>query len=143
MNAVITGASRGIGLELVRESLNRGDQVLAVARQPQDSAALMALAKKFSGTLSLCQADLNFNQQRGNFSQRRNPRGFRSEFSRQYVYALRDHQSLAAQVAPKLLASRGAGHQFNGFDRRQQFGRKLRLSRLESRIEHAQQMPGG
>ncbi|HUK66193.1 MAG TPA: SDR family oxidoreductase [Anaeromyxobacteraceae bacterium] len=41
---VITGASRGIGLELARQHAARGDSVLATCRRPRESAALAALA---------------------------------------------------------------------------------------------------
>ena len=43
MRALVTGANRGIGLELVRQLLARGDAVEACARHP-DAAALTALA---------------------------------------------------------------------------------------------------
>lgn len=42
MNIVITGAARGLGLELTRQHLARGDSVFATARRP--SSALEALA---------------------------------------------------------------------------------------------------
>ena len=41
---VVTGANRGIGLELVRQLLERGDVVEATAREPQEATALMELA---------------------------------------------------------------------------------------------------
>lgn len=41
MNIVITGASRGIGLELCRQA--QGHRILAIARDPKASEALMAL----------------------------------------------------------------------------------------------------
>jgi NAD(P)-dependent dehydrogenase (short-subunit alcohol dehydrogenase family) len=58
MNVVVTGASRGIGLELVREALTKGDQVLAVARQPKESTGLSALKKQFGNKLSVCAVDV-------------------------------------------------------------------------------------
>ncbi|MGZ3723043.1 MAG: SDR family oxidoreductase [Bdellovibrionales bacterium] len=58
MNVVVTGASRGIGLELVKESLAKGDQVLAVARNPKDSPGLAELQKKFANQLSVCAMDV-------------------------------------------------------------------------------------
>lgn len=42
--ALIVGASRGLGLGLVREYLNRGWRVIATERRPGSSAALAALA---------------------------------------------------------------------------------------------------
>ena len=43
MRAVITGASRGIGLELVRQLLARGDEVDACMRDPDGATELRAL----------------------------------------------------------------------------------------------------
>ena len=40
----MTGASRGLGLEFVRQLLARGDAVLAACRRPADAEALVALA---------------------------------------------------------------------------------------------------
>ena len=42
MNAVVTGANRGIGLELVRQLLARGDHVEAACRRPDDARELRA-----------------------------------------------------------------------------------------------------
>lgn len=43
MNVLVTGANRGIGLEFVRQLLERGDSVIATARQPDEAEALQAL----------------------------------------------------------------------------------------------------
>ncbi|MCP3165625.1 SDR family oxidoreductase [Myxococcus qinghaiensis] len=43
MNLVITGANRGIGLELTRQSLTRGDTVHAGVREPAQARELTAL----------------------------------------------------------------------------------------------------
>lgn len=40
---VIIGASRGIGLEFVRQLLARGEQVIATVRNPTQAAELWAL----------------------------------------------------------------------------------------------------
>lgn len=58
MNVVITGTSRGIGLELTRLALAMGHIVLAVARMPQESEELMKL-KSVSKNLSILQLDLD------------------------------------------------------------------------------------
>jgi NAD(P)-dependent dehydrogenase (short-subunit alcohol dehydrogenase family) len=47
MNIVITGTSRGIGLELTRQALLRGDRVLAAARDPKSSGELQKLQKEY------------------------------------------------------------------------------------------------
>jgi NAD(P)-dependent dehydrogenase (short-subunit alcohol dehydrogenase family) len=44
MQNVVTGANRGIGLELVRQLLGRGDQVHAAVRDPDGATELRALA---------------------------------------------------------------------------------------------------
>ncbi|MFS8069968.1 MAG: SDR family NAD(P)-dependent oxidoreductase, partial [Byssovorax sp.] len=44
MRIVITGANRGIGLELVRQCLARGDSVIATARNPEGARELQSLA---------------------------------------------------------------------------------------------------
>ena len=44
MRILVTGANRGIGLELVRQLRERGDHVEACARSPQQADALQALA---------------------------------------------------------------------------------------------------
>ena len=41
---VIVGASRGIGLEFVKQLLARGDQVIATVRDPAKASALWSLA---------------------------------------------------------------------------------------------------
>jgi NAD(P)-dependent dehydrogenase (short-subunit alcohol dehydrogenase family) len=43
MRIVITGANRGIGLELVRQYLSRGESVEATARSPRKASELQAL----------------------------------------------------------------------------------------------------
>lgn len=45
MRAVVTGASRGIGLELVRQLVARGDQVEAAVRDPDKAVELRALER--------------------------------------------------------------------------------------------------
>jgi NAD(P)-dependent dehydrogenase (short-subunit alcohol dehydrogenase family) len=44
VRAVVTGANRGIGLELVRQLADRGDVVEACARRPDEAVELRALA---------------------------------------------------------------------------------------------------
>ncbi|MDQ2640334.1 MAG: SDR family NAD(P)-dependent oxidoreductase, partial [Pseudomonadota bacterium] len=58
MHVVITGTSRGIGLELTRLALDAGHQVLAVARRPQDSAGIAALQASAGDRLKTLAADL-------------------------------------------------------------------------------------
>ena len=46
---LVTGANRGIGLELVKALLNNGNAVVATARQPDAASALMDLKKTRPG----------------------------------------------------------------------------------------------
>jgi NAD(P)-dependent dehydrogenase (short-subunit alcohol dehydrogenase family) len=55
---VITGAGRGIGLELTRQALERGVEVVAVVRDPAKSKELQTLAREREGLLRLVQADV-------------------------------------------------------------------------------------
>lgn len=48
MYVVITGTSRGIGLELTKHALIKGHQVMAIARHPEASQQLMELKKSHS-----------------------------------------------------------------------------------------------
>jgi NAD(P)-dependent dehydrogenase (short-subunit alcohol dehydrogenase family) len=58
MNILITGTSRGIGLELASQDLQRGDTVVAIARKPTESKELVALKERHSGKLHIAAVDL-------------------------------------------------------------------------------------
>ena len=51
---LVTGASRGLGLEFVRQLTARGDHVIATAREHQRAAALQELADAGRGSLKVC-----------------------------------------------------------------------------------------
>lgn len=55
---LVTGANRGIGLELVRQFLDRGDRVIATARKPGAATELNRLAFAHPGHLSVLPLDL-------------------------------------------------------------------------------------
>jgi NAD(P)-dependent dehydrogenase (short-subunit alcohol dehydrogenase family) len=58
MNVVITGAGRGIGLELCRAALVRGDRVFGISRQPQKSEGLQNLLQEFADRLQVVALDV-------------------------------------------------------------------------------------
>ena len=58
MLALIVGASRGLGLELVREHLKRGWAVIATVRDAAGEAALTALPEHRDGRLRVEQVDV-------------------------------------------------------------------------------------
>lgn len=55
----ITGAGRGIGLELVRQHLDAGDTVIALVRNPAGASALNDLAAGSGEKLSIYQMDVS------------------------------------------------------------------------------------
>ena len=58
-NVLITGANRGIGLEHTRAFLNRGMQVFAAVRSPQEADDLQALEKANPGRVTVVAYDAN------------------------------------------------------------------------------------
>jgi NAD(P)-dependent dehydrogenase (short-subunit alcohol dehydrogenase family) len=55
---LITGANRGIGLELVRARLSLGDDVIACAREPQQAGVLRNLLAEFPQQLRVLQLNV-------------------------------------------------------------------------------------
>ena len=58
MRVFITGANRGLGLELTRQYLERGDQVFAASRQPAAAADLQRLHQQYADRLVLLPLDV-------------------------------------------------------------------------------------
>lgn len=58
LHCLVTGANRGIGLELVRQCLARGDRVVATCRHPGRSVALNTLAGEYPGHLHVLPLDV-------------------------------------------------------------------------------------
>ncbi|MCY1672703.1 SDR family NAD(P)-dependent oxidoreductase [Novosphingobium sp. SL115] len=54
----ITGAGRGIGLEITRQHVEAGDRVLALVRNPEGASALADLAAASGGKLTVHQMDV-------------------------------------------------------------------------------------
>lgn len=59
MKILITGASRGIGLEMVRYGMAQGWQVLACCRHPYQAEQLLSMAQLSSGRVSVHLADMS------------------------------------------------------------------------------------
>lgn len=68
MHLVITGANRGIGLELTRQFLARGDSIDAGARDPAQSNELSALAASSDGRLQVHALDVASEESARTFS---------------------------------------------------------------------------
>ena len=58
MNILITGANRGIGLEMVKYSMEQGWRVFACCRNPQSAGNLFNIAKLSNGQISVHIADM-------------------------------------------------------------------------------------
>jgi NAD(P)-dependent dehydrogenase (short-subunit alcohol dehydrogenase family) len=58
MRTIVTGANRGIGLEFVRQLLERGDEVEAAVRDPAGATALRELGAKAGGRLRVHACDV-------------------------------------------------------------------------------------
>ncbi len=58
MNILITGANRGIGLEMVRYSMEQGWRVFACCRNPHNADKLFNIAKLSNGQISVHIADM-------------------------------------------------------------------------------------
>src|SRR5690349_20373654 len=56
--SLVTGAGRGLGLELVRQLLERGDRVIAAVRVPETAEALQALSSRHAGSLNVLKLDV-------------------------------------------------------------------------------------
>ena len=56
---LITGASRGLGLEFARQWLARGDRVVALARRPETSAGLSDLVRRHRESLRAVACDVS------------------------------------------------------------------------------------
>ncbi len=63
-NIVITGANRGIGLELARSYLREDNRVFAACRQPEKAGDLAKLAESSDGQLSIHPLDVTSSEQR-------------------------------------------------------------------------------
>src|SRR5574342_377166 len=68
--ALIVGASRGLGLGLVKEFLSRGWRVTATARHPGSATALNALHSSAPDRLMLETLDINDGEQVSSLSHR-------------------------------------------------------------------------
>lgn len=60
---LITGASRGLGLELTRQYAHDGWEVIACCRNPHKASELKALEKQFPGKLEIVELDACNHQQ--------------------------------------------------------------------------------
>jgi len=59
MNVLITGASRGIGLEMVKYGIEQNWRIFACCRHPQQADSLLAVATLANGRVSVHVADMD------------------------------------------------------------------------------------
>ncbi|MFN7183280.1 MAG: SDR family oxidoreductase [Thermomonas haemolytica] len=64
---LVTGANRGLGLELTRQLLARGDAVIATCRQPAQATALQALGTAHPGQLRVLALEVGSETARAEF----------------------------------------------------------------------------
>jgi NAD(P)-dependent dehydrogenase (short-subunit alcohol dehydrogenase family) len=55
---LITGASRGLGLEFTRQWLAKGEEIFALARKPEGAAALTGLGRDYKERLRIAKCDV-------------------------------------------------------------------------------------
>jgi NAD(P)-dependent dehydrogenase (short-subunit alcohol dehydrogenase family) len=58
MKVLITGANRGLGLEFVKQYLNRGEEIIATCRNPEGSNSLQKLSQTFDNNLNIYKMDV-------------------------------------------------------------------------------------
>ncbi len=58
MRILITGANRGLGYEFVKQYLDRGDEVIAGARDPQNAEELVALEQRYDNLQALYELEV-------------------------------------------------------------------------------------
>lgn len=68
MNVAITGANRGIGLELTRQLLAKGATVYAGARRPEEATELKALGEGAKGGLVVAECDVSSDESVAKFT---------------------------------------------------------------------------
>ncbi|MFX0064022.1 MAG: SDR family oxidoreductase [Candidatus Hermodarchaeota archaeon] len=61
---LVTGSSRGLGLEFVKQYLEKGNLVIASSRNPHKSSALKKLKNKYSENLMIIKLDVSKREER-------------------------------------------------------------------------------
>ena len=62
MKYIVTGTSRGIGLELVRQLVGRGDHVAACCRKPAEAVKLQEIYKAHKDAMTIVEMDVQDSQ---------------------------------------------------------------------------------
>jgi NAD(P)-dependent dehydrogenase (short-subunit alcohol dehydrogenase family) len=99
--ALVVGATRGIGLGVVKELLSRGWDVIATARQPTEATALTDLAKAHPGRVDIARLDMNDPAQIDGFSDTLKARTLDVALINAGVYGP-GHQSASAVTAEEI-----------------------------------------